>query len=124
MCNNKACAIVKLKNGRILNLTCQKPNHGNKHFLLCDIETCRKNSEKYWKKLQERNEVVHFTPAEDVEDFDTKLAVSDEIDINLNCFPTLNIKNSDNDNTPITHTFLKTFFELEKIKAKVPKTGV
>merc|ERR1711895_309191 len=125
LCSNKACAIVKLKNGRLLNLTCQKPNHSNKHFLLCDIETCRKNSEKYWKKLQERNEVVHFTPAEDledidsedieidVEDFDTKLAVSDEIDINLNCFPTLNIKNSDNDNTPITHTFLKTFFELE-----------
>merc|ERR1711867_407627 len=47
LCSNKACAIVKLKNGRLLNLTCQKPNHGNKHFLLCDIETCRKNSEKY-----------------------------------------------------------------------------
>ena len=134
LCSNKACAIVKLKNGRLLNLTCQKPNHGNKHFLLCDIETCRKNSEKYWKKLHERKEVVHFTPAEDledidsediqidVEDFDTKLTVSDEIDINLNCFPTLNIKNSDNDNTPSNHAFLKTYFELEKVKAKVPNS--
>ena len=47
MCNNKACAIVRFKSGKVLNLTCQKPNHGNKHFLLCDIESCRKNSEKY-----------------------------------------------------------------------------
>ena len=73
MCKNKACAIIKLKSGRVLNLTCQKPNHGNKHFLLCDIETCRKNSEKYWKKLQERNEVVHFTPAEDLEGYVIKI---------------------------------------------------
>ena len=56
----------------------------------------------------------------DVEDYDAKLAVSDEIDINQNCIPTLNIKNSDN--TPITHHFLKTYFELEKIKAKIPNS--
>ena len=37
-----------------------------------------------------------------------------------NCIPTLNIKNSDN--TPITHNFLKTYFELEKVRAKVPNS--
>ena len=35
--------------------------------------------------------------------------------------PTLNIK--DNDNTPITHNFLKTYFELEKVKAIVPNSN-
>ena len=101
-----------------------------KHFLLCDIESCRKISEKCWKKLQERNQVVNLIPAEDLEDidsefieidvddYDNKLALSDEIDMTQNCIPTLNIKNSDN--TPITHNFLKTYFELEKIKTIVP----
>ena len=56
----------------------------------------------------------------DVDDYDEKLAKSDEIDFNQNCVPTLNIKNSDN--TPITHNFLKTYFELEKVKAMVPNT--
>ena len=128
----KICAIIKTKAGKLFNLTCQKPNHGNKHFLLCDIESCRKNSEKYWKKLQERNEIVHLIPAKDLEDidselieidvidYDSKLALSDEIDMTQNCIPTLNIKNSDN--TPITHNFLKTYFELEKIKAKIPNS--
>ena len=51
LCNKKACAIIKTKAGKLLNLTCQKPNHGNKHFLLCYIESCRKISEKYWKKI-------------------------------------------------------------------------
>ena len=80
------------KNGKSIKLTCQKPNHGNKHFLLCDIESCRKISEKYYKKLQERNQVVNLIPAEDLEDidselieidvddYDNKLAISDEID--------------------------------------------
>ena len=40
----------------------------------------------------------------DVDDYDEKLAKSDEIDFTQNCIPTLNIKNSDN--TPITHNFL------------------
>ena len=87
-----------------MNLTCQKPNHGSKHFLLCDIESYRKISEKYWKKLQKRNQVVNLIPAEDledidsefieidVEDYDNKLALSDEIDMTQNCIPTLNIK--------------------------------
>ena len=100
--------------------------------MLCDIESCRKISEKYWKKLQERNQVVNLIPAEDledidsefieidVEDYDNKLALSDEIDMTQNCIPTLNIKNSDN--TPITHNFLKTYFELEKVRAKVPNS--
>ena len=56
----------------------------------------------------------------DVDDYDNKLAISDEIDFTQNCIPTLNIRNSDN--TPITHNFLKTYFELEKIKAIVPNT--
>ena len=56
----------------------------------------------------------------DVEDYDNKLALSDEIDMTQNCIPTLNIKNSDN--TPITHNFLKTYFELEKVRAKVPNS--
>ena len=72
LCNKKACAIIKTKAGKLLNLTCQKPNHGNKHFLLCDIESCRKISEKYWKKLQERNQVVHLIPAEDLEVIDSE----------------------------------------------------
>ena len=47
MCNNKACAIIKTKAGKLFNLTCQKPSHRKIHLLLCDIESCRKNSEKY-----------------------------------------------------------------------------
>ena len=104
LCNKKACAIIKTRTRKIFNLTCQKPNHGNKHFLLCDIESCRNISEKYWKKLQERNQVVNLIPAEDLEDidselieidvadYDNKLALSDEIDMTQNCIPTLNIK--------------------------------
>ena len=66
------------KNGKSLNLACQKPNHGNKHFLLCNIESCRKILEKYWKKLQERNQVVHLIPTEDLEDIDSEFI---EIDV-------------------------------------------
>ena len=55
-----------------------------------------------------------------MEDYDNKLALSDEIDMTQNCIPTLNIKNSDN--TPITNNFLKTYFELEKVRAKVPNS--
>ena len=101
-------------------------------FCFVTLNPAEKNSEKYWKKLQERNEVVNLIPAEDLEDidselieidvidYDSKLALSDEIDMTQNCIPTLNIKNSDN--TPITHNFLKTYFELEKIKAKIPNS--
>ena len=56
----------------------------------------------------------------DVDDYDNKLAISDEIDMTQNCIPTLNIK--DSHNTPIPHNFLKTYFELEKVKAIVPNT--
>ena len=47
----------------------------------------------------------------DMDDYDNKLAISDEIDITQNCIPTLSIK--DSDNAPITHNFLKTYLELE-----------
>ena len=92
--------------------------------MLCDIESCRKISEKYWKKLQERNQVVNLIPAKDLEDidsefieidvddYDNKLALSDEIDMTKNCISTLNIKNSDN--TPIAHNFLKHILSWKK----------
>ena len=84
------------------------------------------------EKFVERNQIVNLIPAEDledidseqidldVEDYDEKLAMSDKIDFNQSCVPTLNIKNSDN--TPTTHNFLKTYFELEKVKAMIPNT--
>ena len=74
--------------------------------------------------MQERNQVVNLLPAEDledidsefieidVEDYDNKLALSDEIDMTQNCIPTLNIKNSDN--TPVTHNFLKPALSLKR----------
>ena len=46
LCNKKDCAIITTKTGKSLNLTCQKPNHSKKNVLLCDIESCRKVSEK------------------------------------------------------------------------------
>ena len=79
-------------------LLAKKPNHQKKHLLLCDIESCRKISEKYWKKLQERKQDVNLIPAEDLEDidsefieidvddYDNKLALSDEIDMTQNAF--------------------------------------
>ena len=73
LCNKKACAIITTKNGKSLNLTCQKPNHGHKHFLLCDIESCCKTSEKYWKKLEERNVVINLIPVEDLDFIDSEL---------------------------------------------------
>ena len=50
----------------------------------------------------------------DIDDYDEKLAMSDKMDFNQNYVPTLNIKNSDD--TPVSHNFLKTYFDLEKVK--------
>ena len=46
--------------------------------------------------------------------------MSDKMDFNQSCAPTLNIKNSYS--TPLTHNFLKTYFELEKVKTMIPNT--
>ena len=58
--------MITTRKGKILNITCGKPNHGKKHFLLCDMESCQKASEKYWQKLAEENQVIHLIQAEDL----------------------------------------------------------
>ena len=84
-------------------MTCGKPNHGNKHFLLCPIEGCRNGAEKFWHKQAEKKVVVNLVPAEDVDleneiididydDLTEKLDVSDGIAFNQFFIPTLAIK--------------------------------
>ena len=50
LCYKNKYYIVNSYNTKKLNLTCGKPDHGFKHFLLFPIESCRKASEFYWKK--------------------------------------------------------------------------
>ena len=50
LCGKNKCYIIHSKSGKSYNLTCKKPDHGTKHFLLCPSEGCRKASEKWWKK--------------------------------------------------------------------------
>ena len=111
-----------------LNLTCGKPNHGNKHFLLCPIEGCRKGSEKFWHKQAEKKVVINLIPVEDIDldneiididydDLTEKLDVSDGIAFNQFFIPTLAIKNDDI--ATVTFIFSKTFFRLEKVDALV-----
>ena len=87
-CNNNGiqkCYIIKHYRSQ-LNLTCSKPDHGVKHFLLCDHESCRKASEKYWAKVAERKKIFNFIPCEEIDmeneqigddydDFDMKIAI-------------------------------------------------
>ena len=93
LCNKKQCFIVSTKKLKKLNLTCGKPNHGNRHFLLCPIEGCRKGAEKFWQRQTEKKVVHNLIPVEDVDleneiididydDFDEKLEVSDGIALN------------------------------------------
>ena len=70
-------------------------------------------------------EVINLIPAEDLEnldseqididyeDFNTKIELSDQIFIEQLYVPTMAIKNDDDD--PITHHFLKTFFAWKKL---------
>merc|ERR1712240_512543 len=132
LCNKKQCFIVSTRKLKKLNLTCGKPNHGNRHFLLCPIEGCRKGAEKFWQK-QKENKVVHnLIPVEDVDleneiididydDFDEKLEVSDNIALNQLFIPTLAIKNDDNQ--VANFNFAKTFFRLEKVNVLVPNSN-
>ena len=53
------------------------------------------------------------------EDLDQKIELSDHIFFNQLYVPTMAIKD---DNEPITHNFLKTFFCLEKANAMTPNT--
>ena len=127
LCGKNKCYIIHSKSGKSYNLTCKKPDHGTKHFLLCPSEGCRKASEKWWKKQNELKEVINLIPAEDLEnldseqididyeDFNTKIELSDHIFVEQLYVPTMAIKNDDPD--PITHHFLKTFFCLEKVNA-------
>ena len=86
-----------------LDLTCGKPNHGNKHFLSCPIESWQKGAEKFWQKQAEKKVVINLVPVEDVDleneiidvDYDNledKLEVSDGIALNQLFIPTLAIK--------------------------------
>ena len=54
LCHKKECFIISTKKVKKLNLTCGKPNHGNKHFLLCPIESCRKGAENSGRNKLER----------------------------------------------------------------------
>ena len=123
------CFNKKLKK---LNLTCGKPNHGNRHFLLCPIEGCRKGAEKLWQKQAEKKVVINLLPVDDVDleneiidvdydDLDEKLEISDGIEFNQLFIPTLAIKNDENQ--IINYNFAKTFFRLEKVNALVPNSN-
>ena len=102
-----------------LNLTCEKPDQSFKHFLLCPIEGCRKASEKYWHKQADRKIVINLIPVVDVDldkeqinidndDLDHKRIVSDQVVFNQFFIPTMALGNDDN--SPVTHTFLKNIF--------------
>ena len=54
LCHNNKCFIIHTQNNKKLNLTCGKTNHGNRHFLICPIEGCRKASEKYWQNQEKK----------------------------------------------------------------------
>ena len=119
-------------------MTCGKHNHGNKHFLLCPIESCRKGAEKFWQKQAAKQVVINLVPVEDVDveneiididydDLEEKLELLDGIVLNQSYIPTLAIKNDDQ--PIINQSLVKTFFRLEKVKAQIPnsnktKTGV
>ena len=86
--------------------------------MLCDHESCRKASEKYWEKQAERKKVINFIPAEDIdlqneqidvdyEDFDTKIAVSDFEYVHQFFIPMMAIKDNDDQET---HKFLETYY--------------
>ena len=115
-----------------MNLTCGKTDHGNRHFLICPIEGCRKASEKYWQNQEKKKVVVNLLPADDLhdwnneqidinfEDLDHKIDLSDHIFFHQLYVPTMAIKD---DNEPISHNFLKTFFRLEKANTLIPNTN-
>ena len=132
LCHKKQCYIITTKNIKKLNLTCGKPNHGNKHFLLCPIEGCKKGCEKFWHKQADKKVVVNLLPVEDVdldneiididyEDLNEKLEISDGVAFNQFFIPTLAIKNEDN--PIVTYNFAKTFFRLEKVNAMLPDSN-
>ena len=102
-----------------MNLTCGKTDHGNKHFLICQIERCRKASEKHWQNQEKNKVVINLLPVDDLYDLN-----NEQIDINFEDLhqlyvPTMAIKD---DNEPITHNFLKTLFRLDRSNALIPNT--
>merc|ERR1711895_318327 len=132
LCDQKKCFIVPTKRLKKLNLTCGKPNHGNRHFLLCPIEGCRKGAEKFWQKQAEKKVVINLLPVDDIDleneiidvdydDLDEKLEISDGIEFNQLFVPTLAIKNDDNQ--IINYNFAKTYFRLEKVNVLVPNSN-
>ena len=115
-----------------LNLTCGKPNPGNKHFLLCPIESCRKGAEKFWQKQAAKQVVINLVPVEDIDieneiididydDLEEKLELLDGIVLNQSYIPTLAIKNDDQ--PIINQGLVKTFYRLEKVKAQIPNSN-
>ena len=123
LCHNNKCFIIHTQNNKKLDLTCGKTDHSNRHFLICQIEGCRKASKKYWQNQEKKKVVINLLPADDLhdlnneridinfEDLDQKIDLSDHTFVHQLYVPTMAIKD---DNEPITHSFLKTFFRLEK----------
>ena len=115
-----------------LNLTCNKPDYGNKHFLLCQSEGCRKASEKYWQNQEKKKVVINLLPVDDLhdlnneqidinfEDLDQNIEFSDQIFFHQLYVLSMAIRDH---NEPIIHNFLKTFFRLEKANALIPNTN-
>ena len=96
------------------------------------MEGCRKASEKYWQNQEKKKVVINLIAADDLhdlnneqidinfEDLDQKIELSDQIFFHQLYVPTMAIRD---DNEPITHNFLKTFFRLEKANALIPNTN-
>ena len=85
-CKDK-CYLFKKLNGSIIDLTCGQKDHGLRHFLLCDKESCRKRSEAYWQCRKDRRKIVHLLTVEDadysdIENFEQNL---DEMDEKIEC---------------------------------------
>ena len=66
------CYIFRKLNGTLVDLTCGQCDHVLRHFLLCDLESCRNKSEAFWYHRKVGKEIVHLVTVEDVDFLDTE----------------------------------------------------
>ena len=77
----------KKLNRSIIDLRYGQKDHGLRHFLLCDKETCRNKSEAFWQHRKARSEIVHLLMVEDVDYSDIEILEQnlDEMDEKVKC---------------------------------------
>ena len=125
-CKDK-CYLFKKLNGKVIDLTCGKKDHGLRHFLLCQHETCRKHSEAYWQRRKARREIVHLLVVEDVDfsDIENLDQSLDEMDEKIECSDVYVVQNlflpiMIVSETVGTRSNLQTFFLMEKVLVNLP----